>query len=206
MDPSFFARPPHEVASALLGHHVVHETEPTTALRIVETEAYLGPEDPGSHAKRGRDTQAGSLWETPGQAYVYVCYGIHQMLNVVAHEPGEVGAVLLRAGQPVEGTDAMRARRGCEERTALASGPGRLAEALGITRAQHDGVDMVDGPLRFERGRPVDAGEIAVTGRIGLSEGEDRLLRFVDTTSAHLSRPIAMAGETQPPGAEIRKR
>jgi len=98
LDRAFFARHPATVARELVGHRIVHEQLEPVTLRIVETEAYLGPEDPGSHATRGPDTQAGTLWETPGQAYVYVCYGIHQMLNVVAHEPDEVGAVLLRAG------------------------------------------------------------------------------------------------------------
>lgn len=194
MDRGFFARSPPEVARSLLGHHVVHEGSGSARLRIVETEAYLGPEDPGSHATRGPDSQAGSLWEEPGQAYVYVCYGIHQMLNVVAHRPDGIGAVLLRAGEPLEGQAAMRERRGVEEPSELASGPGRLAEALGVTRSQHDGTDLTEGPLRFEEGQPVEAGDVAVTGRIGLSEGKQHLLRFVDRSSPHLSRPVA-AGE-----------
>jgi DNA-3-methyladenine glycosylase len=190
MEPGFFARSPPEAARELLGHHVVHDEADPVRLRIVETEAYLGPEDPGSHATRGRDTQAGRLWDEPGRAYVYVCYGIHQMLNVVAHRADGIGAVLLRAGEPVDGVDAMRDRRGVDRATELASGPGRLAEALGVTRSQHDGVDLTEGALRFAPGDPVDPEDVAVTGRIGLSEGGDRLLRFVDGTSEHVSRPV----------------
>lgn len=191
MDRGFFARPTPEVARALLGHHIVNEGPQTVRLRIVETEAYLGPEDPGSHATRGRDTQAGRLWDEPGRAYVYVCYGIHQMLNVVAHAPGEIGAVLVRAAEPVDGIDAMERRRGRDDVTELASGPGRLAEALGVTRSEHDGEDLTTGRLRFEEAEPVAAEHVAVTGRIGLSEGGDRLLRFVERSNPHVSRPIA---------------
>jgi DNA-3-methyladenine glycosylase len=126
MDRGFFARPTPEVARALLGHEIVRDDPDPARLRIVETEAYLGPEDPGSHAKRGPDTQAGRLWEEPGQAYVYVCYGIHQMLNVVAHEPDRIGAVLVRAAEPVDGLGRMQERRGREAPTEIASGPGRL--------------------------------------------------------------------------------
>lgn len=206
MDAGFFARSPPEVARSLLGHHVVHEEGGEARLRIVETEAYLGPEDPGSHATRGRGSQAGRLWEQPGRAYVYVCYGIHQMLNVVAHAPEGIGAVLLRAGEPLEGRASMRERRGVEEANELASGPGRLAEALGVTRSQHDGVDLTDGPLRFAKGEPTGAEDVAVTGRIGLSEGGDRLLRFVDRSSSHLSRPVPEDPASATPDVEIRKR
>lgn len=190
IDDGFFARPVPEVAASLLGQRIVRDDGPRTELRVVETEAYLGPQDPGSHATRGRDTQAGRLWDEPGLAYVYVCYGVHQMLNVVAHEPGGVGAVLLRAGEPLEGLDAMRERRGRKDPTELASGPGRLAEALGVTRSEHEGMDLTEGALRFEAGEPIEAERIAVTGRIGLSEGGGRLLRFVDRESPHVSRPV----------------
>lgn len=206
MEPGFFARPPPTVARELLGRHIVHEADTPTRLRIVETEAYLGPEDPGSHAQRGPDSQAGRLWEQPGLAYVYVCYGIHQMLNVVAHRPDGIGAVLLRAGEPLEGLEAMRRRRGVEDETELASGPGRLAEALGVTRSEHDGLDLTEAHLRFEEAEPVEAERVAVTGRIGLSEGGDRLLRFVDRRNPHLSRPIPGESAHDLADVEIRKR
>lgn len=190
LDPSFFARSPPEVARDLLGHRIVHDGEQRTTVRIVETEAYLGPEDPASHATRGRGTQAARMWDEPGTAYVYVCYGVHQMFNVVAHEPGGVGAVLVRAGEPLEGEDLMRKRRGRKEATELASGPGRLAEALAITRDAHEGSCLTQGSLRLAKGDPSSAGPAVVTGRIGLSEAGNRLLRFVDPSSPHVSRPI----------------
>lgn len=205
-EAAFYERPAPEVARALLGHRIAHEEPERVALRIVETEAYLGPEDPGSHATRGPDSQAGRLWEAPGRAYVYVCYGVHHMLNVVAHEPGGIGAVLLRAGEPVEGRQALRARRGREADDELASGPGRLAEALDVTREAHDGRDLTAGPLCLEAGDPVPAERVAVTGRVGLSEGGDRLLRFVDRSSPHLSRPLADATRLERSSVEMHNR
>ncbi|PSG98313.1 3-methyladenine DNA glycosylase [Thermoplasmatales archaeon SW_10_69_26] len=206
MDRGFFARPTPEVARALLGHEIVREDPDPARLRIVETEAYLGPEDPGSHATRGPETQAGRLWEEPGQAYVYVCYGIHQMLNVVAHEPDRIGAVLVRAAEPVDGLGRMQERRGREAPTEIASGPGRLAEALGVTRSEHDGVDLTRGSLRFEAGEEVAAEQVAVTGRIGLSEGGDHLLRFLDRDSSHVSRSLADDPDHGLADVELRKR
>lgn len=194
LDRGFFARDTATVATALIGHRIVAPAPDggTVAVRIVETEAYLGPEDPGSHATRGPDTQAHRLWGTPGLAYVYICYGIHQMLNVAAHPDDGVGAVLFRAGEPVEGLEAMQARRGEKAQDEIASGPGNLAEALGVTRAEHDGIDLTTPEgVHLAEGTPPAQADIAVTGRIGLSQGSDRLLRFVDTTSPALSRPVA---------------
>lgn len=192
LDRSFFRRPTPVVARELVGRHVVHEPDEgqRVVARIVETEAYLGPEDPGSHATRGRDTQAGRLWDQPGLAYVYVCYGIHQMLNVVAHPPGEIGAVLIRAAEPVEGLDVVEARRGARPPEALMDGPGKLAEALGVTRAEHEDVDFTQpAGLHLADGPGTQAGDLVATGRIGLSAGSKRLLRFVDRTSPAVSRP-----------------
>lgn len=192
LERSFFDRSTSLVAHALVGHRIVArgpEGSPVVA-RIVETEAYLGPEDSGSHARRGRETQAQRLWGPPGIAYVYICYGVHQMLNVAAHEADGVGAVLIRAAEPVEGLAAMRARRSEVPRDQIASGPGNLAKALGVTRQAHDGVDLTEaGALYLAEGTPADAGDIAVTGRIGLSEGSELMLRFIDATSDALSRP-----------------
>lgn len=162
-------------------------------MRIVETEAYKGPEDPASHARFGPASQAHRMWEAPGTAYVYICYGIHQMLNVVAH-PGEdasPGAVLFRAAEPEKGSEAMRKRRGKDDGAELANGPGNLTEALGIARDRHDGVDLTKpSGLFLARGEPVPDPRVAVTGRIGISEGQDRALRFVDSASPALSRRV----------------
>lgn len=192
LERSFHRRPPATVARELLGQRVLAPGPDgeRVAVRIVETEAYGGPEDPASHARHGPDSQASRMFEAPGHAYVYVCYGIHQMLNVVAHAPGGVGAVLVRAGEPVEGVEAMRRRRGDKPDEELASGPGNLAEALGLTREAHDGVDLTEGAgLHLAEGTAPDPADVAVTGRVGVSEGGERLLRFVDRSSEALSRP-----------------
>lgn len=189
----FYARDPRDVARTLLGHHLVNVDSygDRATVRIVETEAYHGPEDPASHARHGRASQAKRMWEDPGRSYVYVCYGIHQMMNVVAHEqPEGVGAILIRAGEPVDGFETMQARRGEVGPDDVASGPGNLTEALAIHRDRHDGVDVTTPTgLRIEEGRPPGPSDISRTPRIGISEGTDRLLRFVDASSGSLSRP-----------------
>lgn len=191
LDRAFFERDPAAVARDLLGKRVLAE-DPAgreVAVRVVEAEAYGGPEDPASHATRGRNSQAHRMFEAPGRAYVYICYGIHQMLNAVAHPPGEVGAVLLRAGEPLAGLAAMRERRGDADEAQLASGPGNLAEALGVTREACDGARLDEpGGLRVAEGDAVPARDVAVTGRVGVSAGGQRRLRFVDRTSPAASR------------------
>ena len=193
---AFYARPAEQVARDLLGHEVVSDvTGERVRARIVETEAYIGPTDPGSHAKRGRHTQAGALWEEPGHAYVYVCYGVHQMLNAVAHAPGEVGAVLIRAAEVMEGHATARARRPGVADRALARGPGNLARVLGVTREEHEAHPLDEPPLSFAQGRPVPDEGVAVTGRIGLTQGGDLPLRFVECASPAVSGPrLAVLG------------
>ena len=112
LERAFYERATVDVARALLGQVLVSVTsEGRTAGRIVETEAYLGPDDPASHAARLQRGRVVVMWGEPGIAYVYRSYGIHAMLNVVTEPPGETGAVLIRALEPVIGTDLMRARR-----------------------------------------------------------------------------------------------
>ncbi len=193
LPPSFYARETDRIARDLLGQNLVHEPPGGDRLvaRIVETEAYLGPEDPASHARHGPDSQARRMWEAPGAAYVYVCYGIHQMMNVVAHREGDIGAVLVRAAEPVEGVDAMRARRGEAPVASVASGPGNLTEAMSIRRKEHDGADLTaPSGLRVEAGSRLEGSEVLVTTRIGLTKGTERRLRFVDAGSDSLSRPV----------------
>lgn len=198
---SFFQRETADVARALLGQRIIATTSNgPLAVRIVETEAYEGPEDPASHARFGPSSQAHRMWEAPGTAYVYICYGIHQMLNVVAHPRGDAraGAVLFRAAEPKKGIEAMRERRGNGDEMRLANGPGNLTEALGIVRARHDGVDLTDpSGLFLARGEPVADPRVAATGRIGISQGQDRALRFVDNASSALSRRVSETVEKE---------
>ena len=187
---SFFARPTIDVARALLGQIVVSDVRGCrTAGRIVETEAYLGPDDPAAHAFGGRRTKRNaSMFGAPGTAYVFFTYGMHWCLNAVTERPGFPAAVLLRALEPLDGIAAMRRRRGAKLRTALASGPAKLTQALGVT-GRLDGHELSSAPLRIVKGASVDESEIEATPRIGLSRATDWPLRFVVRGSAFASRP-----------------
>lgn len=198
----FFSRDADLVARDLLGRVLVHETpRGRLAARIVETEAYFGPAgrnphlagradmpaalrarllregDPASHSFRGPTSRSAVMFGPPGHWYVYLIYGMHECANVVTgpardHEPQ---AVLLRAGEPLEGLDEMRRRRGGKLDL---GGPARLCQALGIARA-HSGADATKGPLHFEAGQPVPDAEVVATPRVGISSAADLPLRFV---------------------------
>ena len=172
----FYNRPAVEVARALLGKVLVHG--PTAGL-IVETEAYLGGDDLASHSARGITDRTRVIFGPPGHAYVYFIYGMYECLNLVAEPPGSPGCVLIRALEPVSGIELMQQRRPAAKRVEdLASGPGRLTLAMGITRAQN-GADVTRGALVVrEPGEPRHV-EILVTRRIGIRECSDWPLRFV---------------------------
>jgi DNA-3-methyladenine glycosylase len=183
---SFFLRPTVEVARDLLGCVLSHETpEGRAAGRIVEVEAYLGEDDPASHAFRGPTPRARIMFEEGGRVYVYRSYGAHWCMNVVCEPRGRAGAVLVRALEPVEGVDLMRARRGRDDLEALCSGPGKLAQALGIDLS-HNGGCLRTGVLRLGRGVP--PAEIAVSARIGITRNADAPLRFFEAGSRFVSR------------------
>lgn len=182
----FFHRPAAEVARDLLGAVVVSLVDGVlTSGRIIETEAYLGHEDPASHAWRGRrHAQNEGIYSPPGTWYVYRSYGIHWCANLVCAPEGLGAAVLLRAVEPLEGVEAMMARRKLVRRSEgrsvgeeLCNGPGKLAQALGITRAL-DGVKMISSAVRVRRGPPVPDVLVAVGPRIGITKAADWLLRF----------------------------
>ncbi len=160
-----------EVAPRLLGAVVRHgEVE----VRITEVEAYDGPDDPGSHAYRGRTDRNAVMFGPPGRLYVYFTYGMHHCCNVVLGPTGTPSAVLLRAGEVVAGLDLARQRRGSSDRD-LARGPARLCQALAITREQ-EGVDLVTGPVTLTPGEPVTGH--ATGPRVGLRRAADRPWRF----------------------------
>lgn len=189
LPPSFYARPAREVARDLLGKRVVSTVEGVeTCGRIVETEAYVGPEDPASHAaaRIGRTARNQAMFGPPGTAYVYLSYGIHWCLNAVTNEVDHPGAVLIRALEPLEGIDAMRERRGTRDRD-LARGPGRLTQALGITGAL-DGHPLDSPPLRVLAAPAIDPARIDAGPRIGISRAKDWPLRFTLSGSRYLSR------------------
>ncbi|OLC55629.1 MAG: hypothetical protein AUH85_08810 [Chloroflexi bacterium 13_1_40CM_4_68_4] len=168
---SFYARPTLAVARDLLGRALVYDSpDGRRAARIVEVEAYLGEQDPASHASRGPTPRAAVMFGRPGVAYVYFIYGNHHCMNVVAHGAGVVGAVLLRGAEPLEGF--------ADDASAL-RGPGRLARAFQLTTA-HTGLDLVRSPLHLRAGEPITTRDVVRTGRIGIAESatSERLWRF----------------------------
>jgi DNA-3-methyladenine glycosylase len=186
---AFFTRPTEVVARELLGMVVVSKAggELTTA-RIVETEAYLGHDDPASHGYlHRRNTRNEALFGPPGSWYVYLSYGMHWCANLVCQRAGLAAAVLLRALEPLEGLDVMRRRRGPVSDRELCSGPGKLCQALGITR-DLDGQRMTRSEVLVHRRRSSEAEPIGVTPRIGITKAADWPLRFVMAGSPWLSR------------------
>jgi DNA-3-methyladenine glycosylase len=170
---SFYSRDTVQVARALLGKVIQHGD---TSGRIVETEAYLGKGDAAAHSAAGITPRTQVIFGPPGHAYVYLSYGIHSCLNIVAEPEGIAGCVLIRALQPVTGVDEMHRRRGVRDVANLSNGPGKLTKALGITLA-HNGVDVTRGPL-VVLNDGWDGFEIGVSRRIGISKSQDLLLRF----------------------------
>jgi DNA-3-methyladenine glycosylase len=187
----FFDRSVHEVARELIGCRLA--IGPTAGI-IVETEAYEAS-DPACHAYVGRTARNEVLFGPPGHAYVYLSYGIHSLLNFVTEPEGTASAVLIRALEPTEGIDLMRERRGQERIETLCSGPGKLAEALGIDLSLN-GADLFQPP--FELREP--AGEWAtvdvVTGpRIGITKAAELPWRYCVSGSRFVSRPWPAAVE-----------
>jgi len=166
----FFARQTLDVAPDLLGRILVRRLEgERLSGRIVEVEAYVGEEDQASHARPGRTRRNAAMYGSPGQAYVYLIYGMHHCLNVVSGEEGFPAAVLIRALEPLEGLARMRDLRGGRPRVELTNGPGKLCQAMQIDRS-FDGTDLCapDAALFLEQGRPVDGEEVATSPRIGV--------------------------------------
>jgi DNA-3-methyladenine glycosylase len=182
----FFARSVHEVAPDLIGVTLLLDG---VGGRIVEVEAYH-QEDPASHGYRGLTARNASMFGPPGHAYVYRSYGIHWCLNFVCGPPGVAEAVLVRALEPTAGIDVQRARRGVDGLRALCSGPGKLCQALGITRA-HDGLPLDEPPFRLEPGE--ESQEIVTGPRIGIAQATELAWRYGAAGSPYVSRGFGQA-------------
>jgi DNA-3-methyladenine glycosylase len=175
---AFYERSVLVVARDVLGRVLVHDGPGgRTAGRIVEVEAYRGADDPASHAWRGRTARNATMFGPAGHAYVYFTYGMHHCLNLVVGPVGAAAAVLVRALEPVEGLDLMRARRGPVPDERLARGPGCVAQALGIGGGD-DGLDLTRGPLWLGDAAPRREGRIVRGPRIGIRVAVERPWRF----------------------------
>ena len=196
---SFFDRPADAVARDLLGALVVSRADgEVTSARIVETEAYLGYRDPASHGYlHRRNERNAALFGPPGSWYVYLSYGIHWCANLVCEAEGTASAVLLRALEPVERIATMRRRRGRVDDRDLCSGPGKLCQALGITR-DLDGKMMPDSEVVVLGPTVQLPVEVAVTPRIGITKAADWPLRFLVAGNPHVSgRGVATGGRSR---------
>jgi len=195
---AFFNRDPRTVARELLGKLIVRrEGRRQIAGRVVEVEAYLGAGDLAAHAAAGHTARNAVLWGPSGHAYVYFIYGVHYCLNISCLPDGDAGCVLIRALEPVSGIDDMAKARGLadvdltsrRELRKLASGPGKLCAALGITRPRDNAKDMLSPASDLQvmsDGFRVD--EVAVTQRIGITKSAELPLRYVIAGNDFLSR------------------
>jgi DNA-3-methyladenine glycosylase len=178
---SFYARPTLDVLADIIGKVLVHDhPEGRTAGVIVEAEAYIGEDDPACHAAPGRTKRNAPLYGPPGRAYVYLNYGIHELVNAVTEDEGRPAAILIRALAPIEGIYLMQTRRRARRKgsdalvpeAGLCRGPGNLTVAMAIDRRLNEG-DLVGGPMTIED-RGITAPRLIYSGRIGIRHAADR--------------------------------
>lgn len=194
---SFFNRDPREVCPELLGKLIVRrQGRSVLAARIVEVEAYLGAADLAAHAAAGRTARNSVLFGPPGHAYVYFIYGVHYCLNISCLPDGEAGCLLIRALEPVAGIEQMAEARGLADLDLhsprnlrlLASGPGKLCEALGITRERDNGKDMVSARSDLQvMSDDYKVDKVAVTKRIGITKSAEMPLRYLIANNPFVS-------------------
>jgi DNA-3-methyladenine glycosylase len=181
---AFFARDPRRVARELLGKVLVRNAPAHLTARVVEVEAYLGENDPAAHSFAGKTARNAVLFGPPGYAYIYFIYGNHYCLNVSCEPDGQAGGVLFRAVEPLGGIEEMAHARGVEihspkDLPKLTSGPGRLCEAFGITRARDNGCDLTSVASNLWLGDDgYRAQGIRATPRIGITKAADKPLRY----------------------------
>jgi len=186
---AFYDRETEVVARDLLGAILECRTPDGSASgRIVETEAYIGEHDPACHAAAGKTDRTRWLYGPPGTAYVYFIYGVHWCFNAVTRAAGEPSAVLVRAIEPIDGIELMRARRAAARTDRdLGNGPGKLCAALGID-GRHNGLRLDRLPLRIREGAPVADADVVVSPRIGITKAADWPLRWYIADNPHVSK------------------
>jgi DNA-3-methyladenine glycosylase len=197
LERAFFNRDPRHVARELLGKVLVRKRgRQRLTARIVEVEAYLGENDPAAHSAAGNTARTSVLFGPPGHAYVYFIYGNHYCLNVSCEPEGRAGGVLFRALEPLSGMEAMAQARGIEihgpeDLRKLTSGPGRLCEAFGITRARDNGCDLTSAASGLWIGEDgYRARGIRTTERIGITKAADKPWRYLLAGSPFVSKKI----------------
>lgn len=178
----FYLRPTLQVAKSLLGKYVVRKLGRKKLVgKIVEVEAYIGPNDPASHAYVGKTERNKVMFEEGGRAYVYFTYGMHFCFNVVTERGGYPAAVLIRAVEPIDGIEEMMKNRGFmtdeNDKIRLTNGPAKFCEAFGITR-EINGIDLTGDELFITNGENIKSSEIAVSERIGIRNGKGKKWRF----------------------------
>ncbi|HEY0828656.1 MAG TPA: DNA-3-methyladenine glycosylase [Bacilli bacterium] len=182
IDKAFLEQNTVVAAKQLLGCHLIRKTaKGVIRIEITETEAYRGSDDPASHASRAVTPRNRLMFGDVGQVYVYLIYGMHLCMNIVAHEADGVGAILLRAGKPLEGIDLIRANRLNTADRQLMNGPGKLARALEVDLS-FNGYDLLQSgelSLYLEYHKPSASSIVRATPRIGISKGIDLPWRFV---------------------------
>jgi DNA-3-methyladenine glycosylase len=196
---AFFNRDPRIVSRNLLGKLIIRkEGRKILAGRIVEVEAYLGADDAAAHAAAGRTARNEVLFGPPGHAYIYFIYGVHYCLNISCLSEGDAGCVLIRALEPVQGIEAMAEARGLRSREldfssvrnlrAIASGPGKLCEALQITRLRDNGKDMLSSSSDLVvTDDGYRAKKVSITPRIGITKSAAMPLRYLIEGNAFVS-------------------
>jgi DNA-3-methyladenine glycosylase len=189
LEADFFVRSVHVVARELIGCRLFYEG---VGGIIVETESYER-DDPACHAYVGLTDRTEVLFGPPGHAYVYLSYGIHSLLNAVAEPEGDAAAVLIRALEPTDGIESMRARRGPRPDRDLCSGPGKLTEALGIDLSENR-ADLARDPFLLLLPDENWQGEIVTGPRIGITKATKRPWRFCAADNPHISKPIRAQG------------
>ena len=194
LDRKFYGRDPRRVARQLLGKVLVR-TEPRLTGRIVEVEAYLGADDLAAHSAAGKTARNAVLFGPPGYAYVYFIYGNHYCLNVSCEPDGQAGGVLFRALEPLTGLEEMAYARdieihGPKDLPKLTSGPGRLAEAFGVTRVRDNGCDLTSAASALWIGEDgYRARDVQATLRIGITKAAELPLRYVLRGNRFVSGP-----------------
>jgi DNA-3-methyladenine glycosylase len=183
----FYNRPTLKVAKELLGKYLVIEKDGKyVSGKIVETEAYIGPDDPASHAYRGLTPRNKVMFGYPGYAYVYLTYGMHHCLNFVTERKGFPAAVLIRALEPADGIEIIKKRRKVKDLENLTNGPAKLCQTLGIDRTLN-GVDLCSDIIYLEdRGNKPT--KIVSTSRIGIKEGKEKKWRFYIENNEFVSK------------------